>query len=265
MSIRIACREMAAARANSTRPTELIAHARRLEDFGRVLDDNLADTEREAAGARRLLAVAERDISLAFDQFSNRLANGHADCGVEVKNAETLAREIDQLKDQQIAATRRSGSIGVDSMQARARKLKEEIGPSLAGAKALAENVLRPRPMVMVVEDDEYARRLVARTLDPLVWDSVFACDGVEALSHLRRLRPDVILMDIRLPGLDGVSLTQRLKSAPHLASIPVIIMTGDARKETLASSMAAGAVAFVVKPFTRELLTAKLEKVLAR
>lgn len=60
--------------------------------------------------------------------------------------------------------------------------------------------------------------------------------------------------------GDDGVSLTHRLKASPHLAAIPVIMWTGDSRKEALAS-----AAAFVAKPFTRELLTAKLKKVLRR
>jgi len=59
--------------------------------------------------------------------------------------------------------------------------------------------------------------------------------------------------------------LTQRLKAAPHLANIPIIMMTGDARRETLVSSMEAGAIAFVVKPFSRESLERNLDKVLPR
>jgi CheY-like chemotaxis protein len=76
-------------------------------------------------------------------------------------------------------------------------------------------------------------------------------------------VRPDAILMDIRLPGIDGVSLTERLKASPALADIPIIMMSGDSRVETLVRSMEAGATAFVVKPFTRQSLTMKLEKVL--
>jgi CheY-like chemotaxis protein len=69
--------------------------------------------------------------------------------------------------------------------------------------------------------------------------------------------------MDIRLPGIDGVSLTERLKASPALADIPIIMMSGDARLERLVRSMEVGAAAFVVKPFTRESLTMKVEKVL--
>jgi CheY-like chemotaxis protein len=71
--------------------------------------------------------------------------------------------------------------------------------------------------------------------------------------------------MDIHLPGPDGVALTQRLKASPRLASIPIVMMTGDACKSALLSSMEAGAAAFVVKPFTRESLTSRLLSVLSR
>jgi CheY-like chemotaxis protein len=71
--------------------------------------------------------------------------------------------------------------------------------------------------------------------------------------------------MDVRLPGIDGVTLTRRLKSTPHCAKIPIIMMSGDARGETLRNSIEAGAADFVVKPFTTEALTSKIENVLSR
>lgn len=84
-------------------------------------------------------------------------------------------------------------------------------------------------------------------------------------MSHLRRHRPDVILRDLHLPGLDGVALTQRLKASPQMAGTPIVMMSGDACKAALLRSMEAGAAAFVVKPFTRESLTSKLQAVLSR
>ncbi|MCK7494927.1 MAG: response regulator [Comamonadaceae bacterium] len=117
----------------------------------------------------------------------------------------------------------------------------------------------------MVVDDDDMARMLVGRALDPQAWDTRFAVDAASALSHLNRHRPDIILMDIHLPGTNGVTLTQRLKASPYLSAIPIVMMTGDATKTALVSSMEAGADAFVVKPFTREALNNKLLSVLSR
>jgi CheY-like chemotaxis protein len=115
----------------------------------------------------------------------------------------------------------------------------------------------------MVVDDDEFARSLVMQALDPNRWEILPAVDGVSALKHLRRVQPDVILMDIRLPGMDGVALTRHLKASPRLRHIPVVMMTGDARRETLVSSMEAGAADFAVKPVSRAGLEAKLQKLL--
>jgi CheY-like chemotaxis protein len=265
MSIWIAAREMAATRANNARPAGLLAHAKHLEELDRVLQSDLADPGQELEGARRAAAAAEHEIAIAIDEFSSRLSSGPTAAGVDVQNAEKLAREIGQLKDRQIGAARRSGAMAVDSIQARARRIKDRVEPALAGTRAFAQEVRSIRPIVMVVEDDEFARMMVSRSLDPLVWEVVSANNAAEALSHLRRLRPDIVLTDIRMPGMDGVSLTLQLKASPHLAAIPVVIMTSEASKEALADSVAAGAVAFVVKPFTREVLTAKLEKVLSR
>lgn len=170
-----------------------------------------------------------------------------------------ISREVDAAGQQSQAG---AGGAAVDAW---ARHLKGVIDPALAGTRLLAEQIRHIRPSVMVVEDDEFARTLVGRALDPGAWETMFAVDSATALAHLRRHRPDVILMDIHLPGLDGVALTQRLKASPDLAGIPIVMMTGDASKAALLSSMEAGAAAFVVKPFTRESLTSKLVSVLSR
>lgn len=136
---------------------------------------------------------------------------------------------------------------------------------ALQGSQAPLEKAPEARALVMVVEDDAFARNLIGRVLDPAVYEVVFANDGASALGQLRRVQPDVILMDIRLPGQDGLSLTRQLKASPRLAGIPIIMMTGDARRETLVSSMEAGAAGFVVKPFTRESLQVNLERILPR
>ncbi len=264
MSILIACREIAALKASGPRPLDLLAHAKHVADLDRILDRKLTDREEDAVDARQALRMTEREIEGSMDIFSDRLTKRTSDA-VDVTDAVALAREIADLKAHQIALARHSDAVGAELKSAWTRNLRKEIEPALAGTRVLAEEVRKIRPVVMVVEDDEFARQLLLRTLDPEEWDAIFAANGEQAMGQLRRVRPDVILMDIRLPGVDGVALTQRIKASPHLANIPVIMMTGDARKETLESSMAAGAAAFVVKPFTRELLTAKLARVLPR
>ncbi|MEP6739062.1 MAG: response regulator [Caldimonas sp.] len=119
------------------------------------------------------------------------------------------------------------------------------------------------RPVVLLVEDDEFSHQLVASMLDSENLELVFEADGAAALERIRSVASDLILMDVMLPGSDGVEITMQLKAEPDLAGIPVVMLTGEARRETFARSIGAGAADFIVKPFTREALVAKIGKYL--
>lgn len=143
---------------------------------------------------------------------------------------------------------------------AAAEPARQPSAALVASARAAGQ----PRPLVLVVEDDAFASKLIAKALEPQPWQLAFAGDADQAIALLRERRPSVILMDVNLPGMDGVALTERLKSTPAHADIPVLMLTGEARRETLDRSRLAGAAGFIVKPFTREGLVAKLLPFLA-
>jgi len=135
--------------------------------------------------------------------------------------------------------------------------------PSAGSSASAAETPGRARPLILMVEDDEFTHQLVAVTLASHDVEVVFESDGAQALDRVREVRPDLVLMDVVLPGRDGVALTQSLKSDAALAAIPVVMVTGEARREILMRSMEAGAVDFIVKPFTPDALVAKLGRFL--
>ena len=137
------------------------------------------------------------------------------------------------------------------------------IAGRLSRVVALPKVSARARPLVLLVEDDEFSHQLVAITLESQNVELVAESDGAAALARIRSVQPDLILMDVNLPGRDGVELTQHLKADPALAGIPVVMLTGEARREILVRSMEAGAADFIVKPFTPDALIAKLTKVL--
>ena len=262
MSVWIASREQAAKEGSGPPRSELRAHARHFNDLERTLDRELAGGERHVAAATSSLLEAEREIGSAFDELSRRVADARAG-DLEAGNPHSLGRAIDQLRQKQIDVTRSLAARSVEPLHKWARGLREQIAPSLAGARPLTDKVGASRAVLMAVEDDDLSRRLISLALDPAAYELRFVGDAPEALNLLRRVRPDAILMDVRLPGIDGVSLTERLKAAPSLADIPIIMMSGDSRVETLVRSVEVGAAAFVVKPFTRQSLTMKLEMVL--
>ena len=117
--------------------------------------------------------------------------------------------------------------------------------------------------VVLVVEDDAMAAEFIRVALQEEPWEVVFASDAASLLECMKTVQPSLILMDIHLPGMDGLALTERLKARPSLAEIPVIVLTGDARIETVTRSRAVGAAGFLVKPFSREALVAKISPLL--
>ena len=90
-----------------------------------------------------------------------------------------------------------------------------------------------------------------------------FVTSATEAIAGLHKRRPDLILMDVSLPDVDGVEATRLLKSAAQFAAIPVIMITGVGGKAMVVDSLKAGAADFVVKPFDKHVLLGKVRKAL--
>lgn len=102
---------------------------------------------------------------------------------------------------------------------------------------------------VLLVEDDEMNRDMIARQLTWEGYEVIAARDGLQAISLAQAERPQLILMDMGLPVLDGWQATARIKAAPETCAIPIIALTAFAMAEDRARSLAAGCDAFETKP----------------
>jgi len=114
---------------------------------------------------------------------------------------------------------------------------------------------------VLVVEDQEDNRRILRDLLAHAGYDVIEAVDGEEAVSAASLHRPDVILMDIQLPLLDGYEATRRIKADPALHHIPVIVVTSYALSGDETAARAAGCDAYVAKPYSPKALLAKIRE----
>jgi two-component system, cell cycle response regulator DivK len=105
---------------------------------------------------------------------------------------------------------------------------------------------------VLYVEDDEANFLLVARAL--ALWPELEVCrarDGLEGLQLARAAKPDLVLADMHLPGMDGLELTRALRAEPGLGNIPVVAVTANVLRGERERALAAGCVEFVGKPFS--------------
>jgi CheY-like chemotaxis protein len=117
---------------------------------------------------------------------------------------------------------------------------------------------------VLVVDDDGPIRNLLAFAIELELGVTVgTARDGRDALARMREQRPSVVLMDLMMPGLDGLEVTRRLRSDPETADAYVIAMTASGASP--AEARAAGADAYLAKPFELEAVLAQVGDALAR
>lgn len=117
---------------------------------------------------------------------------------------------------------------------------------------------------ILLVEDQEDARRIVRDLLAASDYGLVEATTGEEGLTLAERERPDLILMDIQLPGLDGYEVTRRIKANPALNHIPIIAVTSYALSGDDKKALAAGCDGYVTKPFSPRVLLAKIREYLS-
>jgi two-component system, cell cycle response regulator DivK len=116
---------------------------------------------------------------------------------------------------------------------------------------------------ILLVEDQEDGRRIVRDLLAASDYTLIEAKTGEEGLALAEQERPDLILMDIQLPGLDGYEVTRRIKANPALSHIPIIAVTSYALSGDEQKAYAAGCDDYVAKPFSPRALMAKIREYL--
>jgi len=122
-----------------------------------------------------------------------------------------------------------------------------------------------PSPKVLLVDDEDSLRKVLKDLLEREGYEVSEARDGVQALDQVDRVGPDIVVLDLNLPGLDGYGVLSHLRSRPATAGLPVIVLTAKGDEDNEVRVFALGADDFLQKPFRARALSARLEAVLGR
>jgi DNA-binding response OmpR family regulator len=117
-------------------------------------------------------------------------------------------------------------------------------------------------PRILVVDDDKYISALIKRTLDVDGYSVTTVGDGQAALDILKELKPDLILLDIKMPGMDGY---ETLKNMRLETTVPIIMLTGIVESAAVAQALNSGADDYIRKPFLANELLARIRSKLRR
>ncbi len=141
--------------------------------------------------------------------------------------------------------------------------LLEEPAPPAETRRSGAHG--QPASKVLLVDDEDSLRKVMRDLLERDGYIVTEARDGVQALDQVDRVGPDIIVLDLNLPGLDGYGVLSHLRSRPATANIPVIVLTAKGDEDNEVRVFELGADDFLTKPFRARALSARLEAVLGR
>lgn len=116
---------------------------------------------------------------------------------------------------------------------------------------------------ILYIEDNPLNMRLVRKLVKSFGYDMIEAMDGLTGLDMVQSERPDLVLVDVNLPGMDGLEIASRMKDDPELATIPTIALTANAMHGDRERCLAAGCNAYIAKPIARQELFNTIQRFL--
>ncbi len=119
------------------------------------------------------------------------------------------------------------------------------------------------RPTILTVDDAKAVRLLVGKALAPYACETTEAANGFNGFFAIERARPDLVLLDVSMPVMDGLEMLERLKSTPELADIPVLMLVSRSDHAVMGRIAELGATDTLLKPFDEAALLAKIQGVL--
>ena len=140
-----------------------------------------------------------------------------------------------------------------------------ELVDDVSGGEAAGRGGRGAGTCVLLVEDEDQLRRVMKDLLERDGYTVTEARDGVQALDQVDRFAPDVVILDLNLPGLDGYSVLAQLRSRAATRAIPVMVLTAKGDEDNEVRVFELGADDFITKPFRARALSARLEAVLGR
>ena len=120
-----------------------------------------------------------------------------------------------------------------------------------------------PDPRILICDDEPNLRELMRISLDA-GYEFAEAADAAEALELVERVRPDLVLLDVMMPGASGLSVIARLRSSPEMADVPVVVVSAFVSDGDRLAAHDAGADGFIGKPFDPDELASVVEELLA-
>lgn len=233
---------------------------RHLDTFvSKALDGGQAH---QAESIRAFHEFASR-LTRELDQFESHMNNAAQGGAAKVIEKSGLRQHFDELRRDRIEPEARQVEGKLQETQQWAQKFNKDYREQ--AVKVVSHEFPPAQPEVMLVDDDEIYREMLGCMLEEVGLRVTSADSGETALDAMRKRRPDIVLLDYNMPGLDGAETLERMKADPELREIPVIMLSGASTRDVMVEVSRAGAAGFIVKPSNRPTILAKINSLLPK
>ncbi|NWF47380.1 response regulator [Hydrogenophaga sp. D2P1] len=245
--------------------SELATLARRAESLEEQLAQQVKLGRVHAQNVQTTARMAQASVSRAMGGLSERILANGLDDALTVRDASRVEQAFGNLQRESLIPTLEYVVKAAQPVQDWVDTITSELAEPLRASQEMVHRAKMSRPQLLVVDDDVFIRRLLRQVLTSAQYDVEAVGTAADAQLFLATNRPSLILMDVLLPDSNGILLTRELKADQFNVDIPVIMLTGQTEKQVIVESRKAGAVGFVVKPFSRDILLKKVAQHLAR
>jgi two-component system cell cycle response regulator len=119
------------------------------------------------------------------------------------------------------------------------------------------------KPKILTVDDSKTIRSIIKKMLSEYQCEVIEAADGIEGLAKVRQEEPSLVILDIDMPGMNGLELLMNLRNDDRFMNTPVLMLTSKSKAENIRIARELGIAAFIAKPFRREIFFSRILKVM--
>jgi CheY-like chemotaxis protein len=260
MTVHRALAELAASPHNSPSAGTIAAQARRILELEARLSHQLTRGQEHIEAAGHAVARAERDAATALGGLSSSILEA-VESGRTPEMLSGVAAAIGRCSEESVMPQFQNVTRSLRPLTQWADEIQQTVSAHRESGRTLGELSTRVRPIVLIIDNDEHEQQRLADILEPDGYYVKFASSGTEALRQLHRSPVDIILIEYKLPELNGIEVTKLLKDDPRLAAVPVIMISSNCDRDIVLGSRRVGAVDFIVKPVDRGVILDKLRR----